>query len=90
MLEAIPLKSIDAAHVAEALVTFFSRVGILSEILTDQGSSFTSQLLMEIYRLLHVHLIWTTPYHPQTDWLKGSTSEKHGEEKCSGRRQDLG
>ena len=67
--EAIPLKSFDADHVAEALVTFFSRVGIPSEILTDQGSNFTSQLLMEIYRLLHVHPIRTTPYHPQTDGL---------------------
>ena len=67
--EAIPLKSFDADHVAEALLTFFSRVGIPSEILTDQGSNFTSQLLMEIYRLLHVHPIRTTPYHPQTDGL---------------------
>ena len=67
--EAIPLKSFDADHVAEALLTFFSRVGIPSEILTDQGSNFTSQLLMEIYRLLHVHPIRTTPYLPQTDGL---------------------
>lgn len=67
--EAIPLKYIDADHVAEALVTFFSKVGILNEILMDQGSNFTSQLLMEIYRLLHVRPIRTTQYHPQTDGL---------------------
>ncbi len=34
--EAIPLKSIDAPHIAEQL---FSRVGIPEEILTDQGSN---------------------------------------------------
>ena len=43
--EAIPLKSIDAPHIAEQLVTPFSRVGIPDEILTDQGSNCTSQLL---------------------------------------------
>ena len=67
--EAIPLKSIDAECIAEELVVFFSRVGVPKEILTDQGSNFTSQLLTEIYRLLHVHPIRTTPYHPQTDGL---------------------
>ena len=67
--EAIPLKSIDAECIAEELVTLFSRVGVPKEILTDQGSNFTSQLLTEIYRMLHVHPIRTTPYHPQTDGL---------------------
>ncbi len=64
--EAIPLKS---PHIAEQLMTLFSRVGIPEEILTDQGSNFTSTLLTEIYRMLHVHPIRTTPYHPQTDGL---------------------
>ena len=67
--EAVPLKSIDTEHVAEALVTFFSRVGIAREILTDQGSNFVSQLMTEVYRLLQVHPIKTSPYHPQTDGL---------------------
>ena len=67
--EALPLRSIDAEHVAKELVLLFSRVVVPKEILTDQGSNFTSQLLTEIYRLLHVHPIRTTPYHPQTDGL---------------------
>ena len=67
--EAIALKSIDAARIAEELLKLFARVGIPDEILTDQGSNFTSQLLTEIYRMLHVHPIKTTPYHPQTDGL---------------------
>lgn len=64
--EAVLLKAIDTEHVTEALLTFFSRVGISKDtcILTDQGSNFTSQLLMEIYCLRHVHSIRTTPYHP--------------------------
>ena len=67
--EAIPLRSIDAVHVAEELIKVFARVGVPEEILTDQGSNFTSQLLAELYRLLHVHPIRTSPYHPQTDGL---------------------
>ena len=67
--EAVPLRSIDAEHVAEELVVLFSRVGVPKEILTDQGSNFTSQLLKEIYLLLHVQPIRTTPYHPLTDGL---------------------
>ena len=69
--EAIPLKSIDASEipVAEELIKLFSHVGIPDEILTDQGSNFTSQLLIEIYRMLHIHPIRTTPYHPQTNGL---------------------
>ena len=67
--EAIPLKQIDAERIAEELVQIFARVGVPQEILTDQGSNFTSQLLAELYQLLHIHPIRTTPYHPQTDGL---------------------
>ena len=67
--EAVAVKAIDAECIAAELVQIFARVGIPEEILTDQGSNFTSQLLSEIYRLLHVHPIRTSPYHPQTDGL---------------------
>ena len=37
---------------------------------TDRpGSNFNSQLLVEVYRLLKVKPIRTSPYHPQTDGL---------------------
>ena len=67
--EAVLLRSIDAEHVAEELIKLFARVGIPREILTDQGSNFMSQLLAELYKLLHIHSIRTSPYHPQTDGL---------------------
>ena len=67
--EAIPLLSIDAAHVAEELIKVFSWVGAPQEIFTDQGSNFTLQLQAELYRLLQIHPIRTSPYHPQTDGL---------------------
>jgi hypothetical protein len=40
--EAVPLKNIEAETIAEELGTFFSRMGVPTEILTDQGSNFTS------------------------------------------------
>ena len=67
--EAIPLHCIDAEHIAEELLKVFSRVGVPREVLTDQGSNFTSQLLTEVYRLLHIQPIRTSPYYPQTDGL---------------------
>ena len=44
-------------------------MGIPREIPTDHGSNFTSQLLAELYRLLHIRPIRTSPYHPPTDGL---------------------
>ena len=67
--EAVALRSIDANAIAEELLKVFARVGVPEEILTDQGTNFTSQLLAEVYRLLQVKPIRTTPYHPQTDGL---------------------
>ncbi len=66
---AVPMKQVDAASVAEELLRIFARVGVPEEILTDQGTNFTSQLLTELYSMLHVRPIRTTPYHPQTDGL---------------------
>ena len=66
--EAIPLR-VDAGAVAEHLIQLFSRVGIPREILTDQGTNFMSQLLKELYNLLHISQIRTSPYYPQTDGL---------------------
>ena len=67
--EAMAIRKIDAGVVAEKLIQMFSRVGIPREILSDQGTNFMSQLLKELYNLLHVHPIRTSPYHPQTDGL---------------------
>ena len=65
----IALKSIEAECIAEELMKLFARVGVPKEILTDQGSKFTSHLLAKLYRLLHITPIRTSPYHPQTDGL---------------------
>uniref|UniRef100_A0A8C6VTB1 Gypsy retrotransposon integrase-like protein 1 n=1 Tax=Nothobranchius furzeri TaxID=105023 RepID=A0A8C6VTB1_NOTFU len=67
--EAFPLKTVKAKNVANCLVQLFSRMGIPREILTDCGTNFMSKLLQQVYKLLGVKGIRTTPYHPQTDGL---------------------
>ncbi|KAK7912922.1 hypothetical protein WMY93_013133 [Mugilogobius chulae] len=67
--EAFPLRTITAPAVLRALVQLFSRVGIPDEILTDQGTNFTSRLMQLFHRQLGITGIRTTPYHPQTDGL---------------------
>lgn len=67
--EAVALRNVDAEIVAEELVKIFAMVGIPQEVLTDQGRNFQSQLLKELYHLLHVNAIRTSPYHPQTNGL---------------------
>ena len=67
--EAIALKNITTTTVAEALVGIFSRVGIPEEILSDQGTQFTSNLMKEVGRLLSMKQLTTTPYHPKCNGL---------------------
>nr|XP_024655059.1 uncharacterized protein LOC112430808 [Maylandia zebra] len=67
--EAVPLRTISAKSVAQALFQVISRVGIPKEILTDQGTSFMSRTLRELYELLGIKSIRTSVYHPQTDGL---------------------
>lgn len=62
--EAVPLKEITSISVAEALLTIYSRVGIPTEILSDRGAQFTSQMMEELHRLLGSKPLFTTPYHP--------------------------
>lgn len=67
--EAFPLRKISARPIAHALLQLFSRVGIPQEILTDQGTAFLSKTMKQVYSLLGIKGIRTTPYHPQTDGL---------------------
>ena len=67
--EAVPLPRIETERVAEALIDVFSRVGVPREMLTDQGSQFTSEVMKEVSRLLSLKQITTTPYHPMCNGL---------------------
>lgn len=62
--DAIALPSIDSATVAEGLIEMFSRIGFPREVLCDQASCFTSELMREVNDLLAIKHLSSTPYHP--------------------------
>jgi transposase InsO family protein len=62
--EAFSLPCIEAERIAQSLVQLFSRVGVARVILSDQGSNFTSTLLKQLYEMLGVKGITTSPYKP--------------------------
>lgn len=67
--EAVALKGIETEKVAEALIDIFCRIGVPKEMLTDQGTQFTSELMAETSRLLSFRQLTTTPYHPMCNGL---------------------
>ncbi|XP_033728194.1 uncharacterized protein LOC117317492 [Pecten maximus] len=89
--EAIALRGIETERVAEALVDVYSRVGIPREVLTDQGSQFTSELMREVSRLLSIRQLTTTPYHPMCNGLVerfNGTLKQMLKRMCSERPKD--
>lgn len=67
--EAVALKGIETEKVAEALIDIFCRIGVPKEMLTDQGTQFTSELMAETSHLLSFRQLTTTPYHPMCNGL---------------------
>ena len=67
--EAVALRGITTQEVAEALCKIYSRVGVPSKIVSDQGSQFMSEVMREVSRLLSIEHVTTTPYHPQSNGL---------------------
>ena len=66
-LVAIPLKRVDNLTVLDALMEIFSLYGFPMELLTDQGSVFTSHLTRLMCETFGIKKIQTSPYHPQSD-----------------------
>ncbi len=73
--EAVPLRSITAKAVAEALWEIFSRTGIPEKILTDQGSQFVGKVMKSLCGLLGIERVRTSPYHPESN---GVVERMHG------------
>ena len=65
--EAIPLRTTNSKAIADALIQYFSKVGIPDEIVTDQGSNFMSKLIAQLYEQLGINKIKTSIYHPQAN-----------------------
>ena len=59
----------SSSSVAEALLGVFSRVSVPDRIHLDRGSQFTSEMMLELYRLLSVKQSTTSPYHAMGNGL---------------------
>ena len=67
--EAVLLRRVDAASVADALLQFFCRFGFPKELLTYRGSNFTSTLMEETLERLGVKHVKSSPYHRETNGM---------------------
>ena len=63
--EVMATRSVEVERAADVV----SRVGIPNKTLTDQGMNFTSQLLKQLHRIMHVQHICTSSYHLPKDGL---------------------
>ena len=64
----VPIQQKDAMTVERAYVEqLILKFGIPQLLLTDQGSKFLSDLIGNVFKLLRIKRIKTSPYNPQTD-----------------------
>jgi transposase InsO family protein len=65
---ACPMRTMEAMEVASLFVErWICERGIPDRLLSDCGSQFTSNLMKSVCKILGIHKVYTTPYHPQTD-----------------------
>ena len=68
--EVFPAKDQSALTIARLLVEkVVARHGVPTQLLSDRGASFLSNLMRKVYELLGLKKVNTTAYHPQTDGL---------------------
>lgn len=69
-VEAIPIRNIYAATVAEKFISVWvSRFGVPRTLTTDQGTQFESRFFKEISNILGSNKIRTTTYHPHSNGM---------------------
>ena len=61
--EAVPLRSIKSKGTVQALLLFFSRIGLPVEI---QHDNFTSSVFQEVMHELGIEQVMSSAYHPQS------------------------
>ena len=71
-VEVFPSSDQSALTIARLLIeNIISRHGVPKELLSDRGAAFLSKLLPEVYRLMGIHKVSTTVYHPADRWVGG-------------------
>ena len=62
--EAIPLRNINSKYVVKALVKFFTLVGLLKVVQSDQGTNFMSDVFQQVMLELGIQQLKSSAYHP--------------------------
>lgn len=65
--QAIPLTASTSIHIAEALLTLFSIIGVPIKITTDSDSKFDNEVINEICAMHNINIHFTTPYNPNSN-----------------------
>ena len=64
--EAISLQNIKANTIVKALIKFFTLVGLLKSIQSDQGSNFISGIFQQVMYELGIKQLTSSAYHPES------------------------
>lgn len=68
--ECVPLQPQDAAHVAKVFYNeIFTRYGLPSSVLSDQGQNVMSKLVSSLCVLFEVTRLRTSSFHPKTNGI---------------------
>ena len=68
--EAFPTPDETATTVAKIICDHIvPRHGVPQQLISDRGKAFVGEVMTEVYRLLGIHKLSTSAYHPQTDGL---------------------
>jgi transposase InsO family protein len=67
-MEAIPFSETSLAACAKALTfTWISCFGVPETITSDHGLQFTSNLWLQLFKMLNISRKQTTAYHPESN-----------------------
>ena len=68
-VEIVPIKSVSAISIAEAMISVFTDHGVPEYLITDNGTEFSNVLLEDVMELLAAKHMHTTPVNPQANGL---------------------
>ena len=68
-IETRPLRSKEVNEVARGIFSIYCRQGAPVQTITDNGTEFTNLISKELHESYNCKLIFSAPYHPQTNSL---------------------
>ncbi len=73
--DAVPMRTASAEEAAQSFMQIISRTGIPLRVLSDRGTIFLSKLMSNLFSMLAIDSVKTSPYRPQSN---GVVERLHG------------